>query len=106
MLLLATDIPKLREWNVFCFFSRDFGFWPTWRVTSNAQIEFSITFDHDTPDTTSLKKQLKLETTRWHPDKLGRRDMRGEDGERAKSVFYGVRLLNGVLDRIDTDCSI
>lgn len=40
----------------------------------------------------ALQRQLKVEKTRWHSDRMARRGA-GVDGERARNVFQGISEL-------------
>jgi hypothetical protein len=117
---MADDIAKLREWNVFCFFTRAYMFAPSWNTKHDSGLEFSISANGIVnregqdwglftswynswayEDLLGLKKQLKIEATRWHPDKLGNREMSLEDRERAKSVFHGIGRVKSMVKRLE-----
>jgi hypothetical protein len=117
---MADDIAKLREWNVFCFFTRAYMFAPSWNTKHDSGLEFSISANGIVNregqdwglftswynswaygDLLGLKKQLKIEATRWHPDKLGNREMSLEDRERAKSVFHGIGRVKSMVKRLE-----
>ncbi|KAJ9659659.1 hypothetical protein H2201_007250 [Coniosporium apollinis] len=92
------------EANTALFFLRAFGFRPQYIADSTGKVRLEAR-GGGTSDLESLKRHLRINRTRWHPDKLGGRNggMAGRntalaEDPRAKAVLQGI---NNLLDLCD-----
>lgn len=99
---IQEDLSKQREWNVFCFFALAFGLSPQWVKDGGQNLRFELAGWHNKDvDLVGLKKQVRIEKVRWHPDKLGKRNMSSEDMERAKSVWVAVGRVGEEVEKLE-----